>query len=154
MGVRKESRRNLTRISIIRIFPQSNGGRKPKTSTKNPFFIYFLSVWTIKIIRKIIFLQSRRHTSAKTLLHYIEGYQSDKFRQYDYGREKKSIDVQLDGTCGLRPFLANKRTNWQLFRNILNEQVDCNIRLKSKEKTRSTTYKNIYKMQPGIQHLL
>ncbi|KAL6431836.1 hypothetical protein ACFW04_007361 [Cataglyphis niger] len=29
--------------------------------------------------------------SAKTILHYIQGYQSGKFRQYDYGREKNLL---------------------------------------------------------------
>ncbi|KMQ90701.1 lipase 3 [Lasius niger] len=30
-------------------------------------------------------------TSAKTLLHYVQGLQSGKFRQFDYGREKNLL---------------------------------------------------------------
>ncbi|KMQ82045.1 lipase 3, partial [Lasius niger] len=30
-------------------------------------------------------------TSAKTILHFIQVYQSDKFRQYNYGREKNLL---------------------------------------------------------------
>ncbi|KAL6431842.1 hypothetical protein ACFW04_007361 [Cataglyphis niger] len=58
---------------------------------KSPFK-YIYRFWKIyQNLLPVILNHDPAGASAKTILHYIQGYQSGKFRQYDYGREKNLL---------------------------------------------------------------